>query len=84
VFITGVALGVLIGAPLGFFLSSLLLAGSTEVEYSRSQNINPMARYNSKPRKAVHTADTASPNTMAAIGRLCMTSHPSRSRPMPS
>ena len=31
-FITGVALGVLIGAPLGFFLSSLLLAGSTEVE----------------------------------------------------
>jgi len=32
VFITGVALGILIGAALGFFLSSLFEAGSTEVE----------------------------------------------------
>ena len=31
-FIAGVALGILIGATLGFFLSSLLVAGKTEVE----------------------------------------------------
>ena len=31
-FITGVSLGILIGAVLGFFLSSLLEAGRTEVE----------------------------------------------------
>jgi hypothetical protein len=30
-FLIGVALGVLIGAPLGFFLSSLLEAGRTEI-----------------------------------------------------
>jgi hypothetical protein len=36
VFITGVALGVLIGASLGFFLSSLLEAGRTEVGKSTS------------------------------------------------
>jgi len=32
VFITGVALGILIGAPLGFLLSSLLETGRTELE----------------------------------------------------
>jgi len=32
VFITGVALGILIGAPLGFLLSSLLETGRTEVK----------------------------------------------------
>jgi hypothetical protein len=31
-YITGFALGILIGAPLGFFLSSLIESGRTETE----------------------------------------------------